>query len=831
MAACVLWAMGTFLSDLRFALRLLFRDRAFSATVILSLALCVSANAVVFTVVRSVLMRPLPFADPDALVFSYDSFPGAGVERAGTSVPNHLDHRAFTDVYESVALYRATGVEVGANGSADRVRVMSVTPSFFHVLKASPLRGRPFAESEGVVGQNHAAVLTYGYAQATFGSVDAAVGRELSIDGERYAVVGVMPPSFTFLDPDVRMWLPLAFSPEDRAEDRRYGQNHNEIARLAPGATITQAQQHVDGLNKRSLERAGAFRPMLEQAGYGTRITPLAADMVRTVRRPLQLLWAGVLFVMLIAAVNITNLVLVRASSRTKELATRHALGAGRGAVARQLLTETTLLTAVGAALGIAAAAVGLSWLTSLGIADLPRSEEVRMDWMVVAFTAGLALLLGLVTGAGPIVHLSGMNINVVLREDGRTGTAGRGARAFRRSLVVAQVALAFVLLIGAGLLFASFRQLLRVNPGFQPSQVLTARVDLPNTRYPDRTARRTFTDRSLEAIRQLPGVQAAGFTTGLPFTAQNSSSVIVAEGYVMAPGESVIAPSQISVTPGYFETMGIPLKRGRSLGAQDGPDSPLVIIVDERLARKFWPNTDPIGRRMYLPNTPEEATKPRPDTRYMRVVGVVGAVRQHGLADNEDERIGAYYMPLTQRGSSGLALAVRTSGDPAKMTAAIREVVTRIDPNLPLFDVRTMPERLDRSMDRRRTPMMLSLGFGFVALLLASIGIYGVLAYQVGQRHREIGVRMALGSSQSAILRLILREGTTLVAVGLLLGVAGLLALRPAIASQLFGVNAIDPLVILSVTSVLGFAAGVACLAPAWRASRVDPIQALNRQ
>jgi predicted permease len=822
--------MQTLLNDLRFAFRLMFKDRAFSATVILTLMLCVGANAVVFTVVRSVLMRPLSFADPDALVFSYDAFPGAGVHRAGTSVPNYLDHRTFTDVYESVALYTTSGVEVGTTGSAERARVMIVTPSFFQVLKAQPARGRVFVESEGEPGRNALAILGYGYAMAAYGSVEAAIGRDVTIDGKRHAVVGVMPESFSFLDPEVRMWLPLTFTPEDRTEVRRYGQSHDEIARLVPGATVIQAQQRVDALNRRSIERAGTFKPMLEQAGFCSHVTPLAADMVRTVRRPLQLLWAGVLFVMLIAAVNITNLVLVRASGRTKELATRHALGAGRGAVARQLLTETTLLTGLGAALGVAAAAVSLGWLTSLGIAELPRSEEIRMDWMVVAFTAGLTLLLGFVTGAMPIAHLSGMNINVVLREDGRSGTAGRGARTFRRSLVVAQVALAFVLLIGAGLLFASFRQLLAIDPGFKPAQVLTARLELPMSRYPNDVARQTFAARTLDAVRALPGVGHAGLTSALPLTGGTSSTVIIAEGYVMAPGESLISPYQIRVTPGYFEAMQIPLKRGRFFSGQDGPDAAPAVIVDERLAKKFWPNTDPIGRRMYLPNGPDEVTGPGPNTRYMRVVGVVGAVRQLGLAPTSSERLGAFYRPYAQDTDSGVVLTVRTSGDPAQQTAAIRQAVARIDPGLPIFNVRTMPERLEQSLDQRRTPLMLSLAFGFVALLLASVGIYGVLAYQVGQRYREIGVRMALGSSQTGILRLILREGTTLVAVGLLLGLAGLAALRPAIASQLFGVNALDPLVIASVMVVLGIAAGVACLAPAWRASRVDPVAALNQ-
>jgi predicted permease len=668
--------MQTLLSDLRFACRLLFRDRAFAVTTILTLALCVGANAVVFTVVRSVLMRPLPYAEPERLAFSFDSFPAAGVERAGTSIPNYLDRLAFTDAFESQALYGPTGVEVGAKGSAERVRAMEVTPSFFRVLKASPWRGRTFSESDGTVGQNRVVVLDYGYAQAAFGSQDAALGREMSINGQRYVVVGVMPKLFTFLDADVRLWIPLAFSDEERAEDSRYSQNYDEVARLAPGATIVRAQQRLDAQNVRNLERAGPLKSMLQQAGYRTRLVPLASDIVRSVRRPLQLLWAGVLFVMLIAAVNITNLVLVRASGRTKELATRHALGAGRGRVARQLLTETTLLTVIGTVLGIAVGAASLGWLTSSGLADLPRGEEIRMDWIVVLFTAGLALLLGLSIGAVPVAQLAGINVNAALRDEGRSGTAGRGARAFRRSLVVAQMAIAFVLLIGAGLLFASFRQLLNVDPGFQPAQVLTAQMNLPMARYPDDAARRTFAARTLEAVRQLPGVQAAGFTSGLPFTGGTSSSVILAEGYVMAPGESVISPNQIRVTPGYFEAMRIPLKRGRLFQEHDGFEAPAAVIVDERLARKFWPNADPIGPRMFQPRSPADLAQPGPDTPALRVVGVVGTVRLQGLADSGDERVGAYHRPFAQQPVSGLGLAVRTAGDPVALTAAIRKLV-----------------------------------------------------------------------------------------------------------------------------------------------------------
>ncbi len=727
--------MRDVLGDLRFALRLMARDRIFTLGAILTLAVCVGANAAIFAVVRSVLYRPLPYADPQQLVLLYDSFPGAGVERAGTSVPNYVDRLALESVFESQALYRSRGLDVGLAGSAERVRAMEVSPSFLHLLRSAPVRGRDFTASDGTPGQHRKAILDFGFAQTTFGAPDSAIGRELRINGEAYQVIGVMPRGFAFVDPDVRIWIPLAFSNEDRSEDRRYSQNHDEVARLAPGATIEQARQRVDVLNAANLERAGKLKPMLVSAGYSSRLVPFADDLVNSVRRPLQLLWGGVLFVLLIAAVNVTNLVLVRASGRSKELATRHALGAARGRVARQLLTETTVLAAAGALLGVVFGAALLRYLASGGLADLPRGNEIRMDAVVVAFTLGVATLLGIATAAVPIVHLAGLDVLRALRDEGRSGTAGRGARLFRRSMVVAQVALAFVLLAGSGLLFSSFRQLMAVDPGFRPERLLTGKVNPPDVRYPDDNAVRAFAARALEGIRQLPGIQAAGMTTMLPFGGNNSSSVILAEGYVPAPGESVISPNSIAATPGYFEAMGIPLVRGRFFTDGDGPGAPGVIIVDERLARKFWPGADPIGRRMLMPDRPEELTQPGPDANWLRVVGVVRTVKMQGLGESADERVGAYYLPLAQRPGNGLTVAVRTASDPQLATAAIRRVVATLDPALPFHDVRTMPERLERSLTPRRTPMLLSLAFGATALLLAAIGIYGVLAYQVGLR------------------------------------------------------------------------------------------------
>jgi predicted permease len=823
--------MDTVRQDLRYAIRLLFKDKAFAATTILTLTLCIGANTAIFAVVRSVLLRPLPYPQSDRLVYSYDSFPGAGVERAGTSVPNYIDRLALTDVLESQALYRFSGVRVGQGASAEGVDAMNVTPSFFHVLETRAARGRLFREQEGQPGHDNVALLSYGFAQRQPGGLDGAVGRDLRLDNKMYTVVGVLPEGFTFLNPDVKVWTPLAFTDQQRAEEQRYSQNHEGIGRLAAHATLGQAQSRIDALNAQLVDRAATLKSALINAGYHTRLVSLEADVVRNVRAVLNLLWGGVVFVLLIAAVNITNLSLVRASGRLRELATRYALGATRHRVTRLLITETMLLTLIGGALGLAVGAWCLGGLSWIGLSDLPRSHEIRIDTLVVAFMVGVAGALGVVIGAVPGLQLARLNLGTVLRDEGRGGTAGRSTRRVRRGLVIAQVALAFILLIGAGLLLASFRQLLRVDPGFSAGHVLTGRVSPLEAAYPNDAALRSYTSRALASIRSLPGVVSAGATSFLPFSWDNDSGVIVPEGYVMAPGESVVAPSMQSITPGYLETMRVSLKRGRFFTESDAADAPNVVIVDERLAKKFWPKTEPIGRRMYLPKRPEDIVKPGPDVTWMRVVGVAGTVKLRGLVEGEDARSGAFYVPYPQNVFRGIAFAIRTTGDPAQMTSAVRRVLAGLDPELQMFDVFTMPERVDKSLNPRRTPMVLSLAFGVVALLLASVGIYGVLAYQVTQRTREIGIRMALGSNPARILSLILREGAVLVGIGLAGGLAGAVALRRLITSQLYGVGPFNPGVLLTVTGVLALASLVACLGPARRAARVDPMVALTHQ
>ena len=820
--------MERFFQDIRFASRLLLKDRAFTVTTLLTLALCIGANATIFAVVNSVLLRPLEVPEPGRLVLFYNSYPRAGVERASNGAPDYFDRLREVPAFEELALYNSAGLTIGINGDPQRVRGMFATPSLLRMLHAQPVHGRIFTQAEGEEGADHKAVLTYAFWQQLYAGRSDAVGQQIRISGEPYEIVGVLPQGFEFLDPEVKLWLPLSFSVEEKSDDSRHSNNWSMVGRLRPGATVMQAQQQVDALNARNMERFPHFKEILTNAGFHTVATSLQDDLVRGVRTTLYLLWGGVLLVLLIGVVNITNLVLVRSSGRAKELATRHALGAGLVRLTRQLLTETVLLTLAGGAIGIAIGLWGVDALVGLGLDRLPRGNEVRVDGTVITFTMALALAVGVIVGVVPVLSLRQVNLSQAFREESRSGTAGRGARAMRRALVAGQVGLAFMLLIGAGLLLTSFQRVLAINPGFEPANVLTARVAAPSSRYPDDATLRTFANRFLEKVRAVPGVQQAGLTSNLPFGGDYSDSVILAEGYRMAPGESLISPFQIRVTPGYFESMGIKLRSGRLFNDSDTDQSAGVIIVDERLARRFWPGQDPVGRRMFKPDNPKDLANPGPKARWFTVVGVVSEVRISGLIETDD-RVGAYYFTAAQDPPRYLTLTVRAAGDPTALTPAIRHELAAIDRELPLYGVLTMGERMSESLVDRRTPMVLAATFAGVALFLAAIGIYGVLAYQVSQRRREIGIRMALGSDARGIFRLVLFEGMALLGVGLTLGLAGAFLVRRAMESQLYGVSAMDPLVLGLVAGLLALVALTACTVPARRAARIDPVVALG--
>jgi len=832
------------LSDLRLGVRLLWKDRAFSLTVALTLALCIGANTALFSVVHNVLLRPLPVPESDRIVLMSNAYPGAGDAAAAggnSSVPDYYDRLAGMDVFEEQAFFNTANQSIDQNGTPVRIRINRVTPSFFRVLRVAPALGRTFSEDDGTVGNDKKVVLSYALWQSQFGGDGSAIGKDLRIDGQPFTVIGVMPKGFYFLNSAVMLWRPLAFTPQQKSDEQRHSNNYQNIARLKPGASIQRAQQQVDAINARNLDRFPQLKQILINAGFHTTVDRLQDTLVRGIKSTLYLMWGGALFVLLIGCVNVANLVLVRSRSRLKELATRLALGAGKWRVARQLVTESVLLSTISAAAGVAVGYAALQLLGTLNIQDLPRGEEIRLDAVVIAYTVGVAALIGLVLGLIPVANVLPANLTMVLREEGRAGTAGRGAKTLRRSLVVAQVAFAFVLLVGAGLLFASFRQILGVQPGFNPDGVLTASISLPRSRYADDKALIGFTHEALRRLRALPGVGAVGATDTIPFGANHSDSVIFAEGYQMQPGESVISPSQVDVTPGYFEALAVRLVRGRFFDDRDAPiekktaaiggtpNGAYSVIIDETLAKRFWPNQDPVGRRMYKPNdiTGGDLTAVNAKTVFFTVVGVIADIKLHDLTEGR-RSVGAYYFPMDQDTSSGITFAIKTPGDPLSLTSAVRGTLNAIDRELPVFDTQTLDQRLEKSLVTRRSPVLLSLSFGAVALFLSAIGIYGVLAYLVTQRRREIGIRIALGSSARAIFELVLREGLVLILAGFVLGGAGAFALRRSLESQLFGVSATDPTVLMAVIAILATVAIVACAVPARRATRIDPIVAL---
>lgn len=822
--------MERFIQDARFTLRLLWKDRGFATTAIVTLAVCVGANAAIFAIVNAVLLQPLPVPRAEQLIHMYNAYPGAGLAdgRGSTGVPDYFDRLRETDVFQEQALYNTRGVTLSGNGEAQRVRSMVSTPSLLRLLQVQPVRGRLFTEEEGEFGKTNKVILTYASWQQWFGGQDSAIGSDLRLNGQPFTIVGVLPRGFSFLDPEVRLWAPTGFTAEEKSDDSRHSNNWSYIARLKPGATVEQARQQINALNARNLDRFPNFKEILVNAGFHTVVVPLQDHLVRDVRGTLYLLWGGVVFVLLVGAVNVTNLMLVRSSARMKELATRHALGASFGRIARQLLTETLVLAAAGGVLGLAVGYAGVRALSALSLDETPQGTAVAIDATVVAFTFALALGLTILIGLVPTLGVRHMNLSQAFREEGRSGTAARGARVARRLLVTAQVAFAFMLLIGAGLLLASFQRVLAIQPGFEASHVMTGIVNPPSSRYKGDDGVRAFWNRLMDNVRVLPGVQAAGLTSNMPLSGDTNDSVILAEGYVMAKGESLISPFNAAVSPGFFEAMSIPLKRGRFFAASDDERAPRVVIVDERLAKRFWKDQDPVGRRMWKPDSSDELSSgPGPKSRFYTVVGVVGSVRMTGLT--ESEPVGMYYFPFAQNVIRGMTMAVRTAGEPSSVTGSIREQVRAIDPELPFFSVRPMTQLVDESLVARKTPMLLATLFGGVALFLAAIGIYGVLAYQVAQRRKEIGIRLALGSDSRRIFGLIVTEGLWLLAFGVAAGLIGAFAIRKAMETQLFGVRPMDPLVLAAVTAVLAIVAFVACAVPARRASRIDPLVALN--
>ncbi len=819
--------MDAFLLDLKYGARSLWRDKGFALTVLLTFSVCIAAHAALFAIVNSVVLRPLPVFEANSILIMSNEYPKAGVAGSNdSSSGDYFDRLREMTAFESQAIFRPRNQTVELNGSPQQIRGMLVTPSWFRLLRVSPSLGRAFTEEEGEIGNDQKVILGHGLWQQLYAADKSAIGRELRISGRPFTIVGVMPADFNFIDPDVRLWIPLAFTAEQKTV--HHNNNWYHIGRLNPDATLQQAQAQVNALNNENLERFPEFKEILINAGFNTKVKPLQEMLTGGVKGTLYLLWGGAALVLLIGGLNIANLALARLALRRKELATRIALGAGRAQLMRQLILENLGLALLGGLGGVALGAALLRTLNAIGLEHFPRAGEVHMDSTVVLVSLALSLAAGLFVGLFPLAGVSKIGISDALHEDSRTGTTGKKSRGVRQLLVAAQIGFAFALLVGAGLLLASFRLLLQVDPGFNPSGVVTASVGLPRSKYPKPELLRDFMDRALPAIRAIPGVSLAGATEAIPLGGNHNDSVILAEGYQMKSGESLVSPLNISVTPGYFEALGISMVRGRSFDDRDNETAPRVIIVDERLAQHFWPNQDPLGRRMYFPGDAKNLLKIDEHTVWTTVIGIARTLRYESL-DGSGAPVGAYYLPNSQEPAGGFTFAVKTTADPGSVVRALRSEIARLDPDLAVFDVHSMSERIDLSLSSRRTSMLLANAFGGVALFLASLGIYGVLAYLVARRTREIGIRVALGSTRAGVLKLVLREGLQLVAIGLVLGVIGAASLQKAVASEIYGVRPLDPFVLASVMALLAIVALGACAVPARRAMRVDPMVALR--
>jgi putative ABC transport system permease protein len=822
-------AMGTLLQDIKIAIRMMIKSPGFSLVVVLTLGLGIGANTAIFSVVDAVLLRPLAYKDSAALVDVWGKIENQGIPRLAASEPEYWDLRNRQQSFSEVGAYTlGNGANLTSNDAPPmQVSAPAATATLFQILGVQTELGRTFTEDEDQPGHDHEALLSFALWKSLFGGDPKIVGKSMQLDGQPYVIVGVLRKDFS-LGGKQDLWVPLGL---DRMKPQDRGSHYlTMMARLKPGVTVAQASAEMDRFAAQ-LERENPNN-YLAGSGWGMFVVPLKEQIVGRIRPALLVLLGAVAFVLLIACVNVANLLLTRASAREKELSIRTAMGAGRARIIRQLLTESMVYAVAGGALGLCIAYWGVYALHALVPDNVPRMGEVRVDPLVLGFTLGISLLTGIIFGLAPAWQVGRTSLHGTLKETGQSTSAARGTRRLRGILVVSEMALAVLLLVGAGLLIRSFQRLMEVNPGFQPQHLLSMKLSPPVKAYPDGTPLQTFYQRVLDGVKTIPGVQSAGAISELPMSDSYSSGSTFFE-QTSATGLQRYAPmsnlpfTEIdyrTIVPGYFQAMQIPLVRGRFLSEADTSDAPRVAVVDRDFANRFWPNEDPIGKRI--------AVQPIPKSnpllpQWCTVVGVVGHVKHYGPDIEGREQA---YFPLTQLSfARTMYLAVRTNLEPASVTSAIRQQVLAVDKNMPIYEVSTMDQLLANSVVQPRLNLTLLVAFAAIALVLAAVGIYGVMAYTVTQRTHEIGIRMAMGAQSEDVLKQVLREGATLAAIGLALGLAGSLAAARLIATLLFGVKPTDPLTFAAVAVILASVSLAACYIPARRATRVDPLVALR--
>jgi putative ABC transport system permease protein len=800
--------MNTLWQDLRYGARMLLKKPGFTLIAIITLALGIGANTAIFSVVNAVLLRPLPFAEADRLMMIRETklpqFPEFSV-----SPGNFLDWKAQNTVFERLAAVRYLPFNLIGTGDPERLSGYGVTEGFFAMLGAQPQVGRDFSAEEYQPGHNSVVVLSQKLWQKRFGGDPKILNQAITLDAQSYTIVGIMPASFRFGGRNTDLWTPLAFTAKD-------AQNHgghylSAIGRLKPGVTVDQARTEMVTI-------AGRLAVQYPDAntGWSVKVSPLLEYTVRSIKPALLVLLGAVAFVLLIACANVANLLLARAAGRQKEIAVRTALGAGRARIVRQLLTESVLLAVVGGAVGLLLAKWGMDLLLKLVPQDLPRMSDVSLDGRALAFTAAITLLTGIIFGLVPALQSSKPNLNETMKDAGRGSTEAGRRQLIRSTLVVLEVAAALVLLVGAGLLMKSFWQLQKVDPGFNPDNALTLSVVLPKSKYTEEPRQVAFFQQLMEKVGGLPGVQAVGASNVIPLNDDFVLSFEVQGRAPLPPGAGQ-STNFYAVSADYFKAMGISLRRGRLFTEGDTSNSPHVALINETMAKKIFPDEDPIGKRISFGGK-------NPD--WYEIVGIVGDTKQYGLDQATTLQT---YEPFTQQTFPYMTLVVRTTGDPASFTGAIRGQVLSIDKDQPISGVQTLNHLLSTSIAQQQFSMLLLGIFASVALVLAAVGIYGVLSYAVTQRTHEIGIRMALGAGRGDVLRLVVGHGMLLTFIGVVAGLAAAFALTRLMTTMLYGVSATDPLTFGLIALLLVTIALVACWIPARRATRVDPMIALR--
>lgn len=800
------------LQDLRYAVRMLRRSPGFATVAILTLALGTGATTAVFSVVNAVLLRPLPYPQSERLVQIWSTNPNANRWGMWTAYPRFVDWRRESKSFEEMATTRTWVLSLGGGDHPESLFGVVTSSRLFQVLRVEPMLGRAFLPEEDQPGHDHVMILSYGLWQRRFGSDRTVLARAVEIDRQSYTVIGVMPPEFRF-PPElpasytVDAWLPPA---PDLERNERVSNNYYTFARLKPGVTLARAQAEMDAVNHGLAERHW------EDRSLGVKVAPWRQQVASEIRPALLLLLGAISLVLLIACANVANLLLARDATRQREAALRQALGAGRARLIRQLLTESVLLAVCGGVAGLLLATQGLALFIRLA-PDIPRLNEATTDARVLIFSLALTIGTGLMFGIVPALNGSKADLQNALKESGSRLTAGFGRTRLRGVLVVTEMALALMLLTGAGLLIRSFVRVQEVDPGFNAKNLLTAFIMLPHDKYLEARRQGEFFREAVERIASIPGVECAGGADSAPMLSNDAGSVSI-EGRPVRPGETDIEAERPKITPDYFRAMGMRLLRGRGFTPSDNEGSLPVAIINEAAARQYWPNEDAMGRRVRL----DDGSAPV----WRQVIGIVGDVRQDGLIKAGRPEV---YAPLAQAPVPYLVLAVRTRVDLASLTTAVRDAVMAVDKEQPLFQIQTMQKVVDDSVAGRRFQMALVALFATIALGLAAIGVYGLMSYSVQQRTHEIGIRMALGRKAGEVLALVVRQGMALAITGVVVGTGGALLLTRFLSSMLYGVGVNDPLTFLSVAALLSGVAALASFIPAWRAMKVDPMVALR--